>query len=120
MTNTGPAIPDNKVINLSSFNLETRHTQLLQRGMSFSPVSDMEEFTVYKDIVLFLRKVFFRSLYQKGETEEPPLDADDQQALAILNSLLEENEGYETENPITKRKANMIIKSKKMPTLNKN
>lgn len=25
----------------------------------------MDEFTVYKDIVLYLRKVFFRSLYEQ-------------------------------------------------------
>lgn len=123
LSERGAPHSDNKVINLSSFPLEMRHIQLLQRGMFFSPVSDMEEFTVYKDVVLFLRKVFFRSLYQQGDAtsmREPQLDTDDQQALAILNSLLEESEGHDVDNPIMGRQANLNIKSKKMPSLNKN
>lgn len=117
------SIEDKKVVNLSSFPLELRHVQLLQRGMSFSPVSNMEEFTVYKDVVLFLRKVFFRSLYQQDDREteiNPQPDLDDQHALAILNSLLEENEGTQANSPTSIRRANLNIKSTKMPPLNKN
>lgn len=81
----------------------------------------MDKFTVYKDIVLFLRKVFLRSMYQNsGEintNETEHLDAEDQQALDILNALLEENEP--TSCP-TRRIADLLIRSKKMPPLSKN
>lgn len=59
-----PLETDMKVINLSAFPLAPRHINLLQKGMSFSPVDNMDKFTVYKDVSLFLRKVFFRSIYQ--------------------------------------------------------
>lgn len=80
--------------------------------MSFSPISRMDEFTVYKDVVLYLRTILFRSLYErKGPTEivGPSVNAEDQNAIDILNSLLEESE-----DP-TRRTANLNIKSKKMP-----
>lgn len=59
---------DMKIINLSNFPLASRHIQLLQRGMSFSPVNVMDEFNVYKDVTLFLRKVYLRYLHTRRET----------------------------------------------------
>lgn len=64
-----------------------------------------------------------RSLYERKDTigaGEPHLDAEDQKALEILNSLLEENEDIlETTNP-SKRVANLKIRSKRMTPLSKN
>lgn len=86
--------------------------------MTFSPVNIMDEFTVFKDITLFLRKVFLRSLYDRTDNTAvaaTPMDVEDQKALDILNSLLEENEGpLETSIPI-RRQANLRIRSQKMP-----
>lgn len=87
---------DMKVVNLSDLELTPDHISLLQRGLTFSPVSNMDEFTVYKDIVLFLRKVILKSLYTDQEIPKgilPPLNTEDQQALDILHSLLQESEG---------------------------
>lgn len=55
---------DMKIINLSTFPLAPNHISLLQRGMLFSPTANMDIFSVYKDVALFLRKVFFRTLHQ--------------------------------------------------------
>lgn len=51
---------DKKVVNLSDFPLNQHHISLLQKGLSFSPTASMNEFEVFKDINLFLRKVIFR------------------------------------------------------------
>lgn len=112
-----------KVVNLSNIELTPDHISLLQKGMTFSPVNNMDEFTVFKDITLFLRKVFLRSLYDcTDNTAAPaiPLDVDDQKALDILNSLLEESKGpFEASTP-TRRQAKLRIRSQKMPPLSKN
>lgn len=78
-----------KVINLSDLDLTPDHINLLQKDIFFSPVANMDEFT------LFLRKVFFRSLYTKNDNAidiTEPFEAEDQRALDILNSLLDEND----------------------------
>lgn len=54
---------DFTIINLYKFKLEKRHLALLSRGLSFSPLAAMEEFEIYKDLNLFLRNVYYRSLY---------------------------------------------------------
>lgn len=107
---------DMKIVNLSDMVLTPDHISLLQKGMTFSPVNNMDKFTVFKDITLFLRKVFLRSLYDNSiATPVVTLEADDQRALEILNSLLEENEGpLMTAAPI-RRQANLRIRSQKMP-----
>lgn len=43
--------PDNKVVNLFSFTLKELHMQISYGGLSFSPKQNMEEFTVYKEIL---------------------------------------------------------------------
>lgn len=78
----------------------------------------MYEFNVYKDIALFLRKVFLRSLYEKkyvSKTGEPQVDTEDQNALDILNSLLEENEDSPGLDYHNRRSRDLRIHSKKMP-----
>lgn len=115
---------DLKVVNLSNHPLSPDHINLLAKGMSFSSTSAMDEFTVYKDITLFLRKVFLRSLYEREggtSTVNTILDSDDQKVLDILNLLLEENSehGEEFHTP-TKCIVDLKIKSQKMPPLSKN
>lgn len=105
---------DWKVIDPSSFRLETRHIQLLRKGMSFSPTDNMDEFMVYKDVVLFLRKIFFKALYSQEDnslthTSQP--EEDNEIALNILISLLEENEGEDIPSIPSKREADLKIKS---------
>lgn len=87
---------DMKIVNLFDFNPTPDHISLLQKGMSFSPVAGMDEFTVYKDITLFLGKVFLQSLHERKDNQEAAtmiVDVEYQRALDILNSLLKENEG---------------------------
>lgn len=112
-----------KVINLSKFKLSKRHFDLLQRGMSFSPTSQMDEFTVFKDVTLFIRKVFLRFIHTNSSGPMIAKDtttSQDEEVLAILSSLLEENEREEAEHDPYKRQAGLNIKSTKMPPLNKN
>lgn len=123
LTLTARPNSDKKVVNLSNFKLNVYNIRLLQKGMSFSPVTNMDKFTVYKDVTLFLRKVFLKSLYNgKDNLAEAilPLDVDDQLALDALNSLLQENDGPTETNTLIKRKANLRIRSQKMPPLSKN
>lgn len=92
---------DMKVINFSSFPLESRHTSLLQKGMSFSPMNTMDEFIIYKDVVLFLRKVFLRFLHM-CRTDSNAITTNttsNDEILQILNSLLEENEELAQDSP---------------------
>lgn len=69
-----------------------KHIDLLNKEISFSPTEDMDEFTVYKDITLSLRKMYNGSFYN-GEGNPPnnstTVDDNDREALEILNSLLE-------------------------------
>lgn len=111
-----------KIINLSKFKLNKSHIDLLQRGMSFSPTNQMDEFTIFKDVTLFLRKVFLRFIHTGKPAPETDINTknQDDEMLAILNSLLEEDEGEETEQGPYKRQSKLNIKSTKMPPLNKN
>lgn len=83
----------------------------------------MDEFNIYKDIALFLRKVFLRSLYEKKDISkigEPQINTEDQKALDILNFLLEENEDLPELDYPSRRTSDPRICSKKMPPLSKN
>lgn len=48
---------DMKVINLSNVKLKEKHIELLQKGLSFSLMSRINEFEIFKSISLLLRKV---------------------------------------------------------------
>lgn len=56
-------VEDLKVINVSDFKLEKLHIDLLSRGLSFSPTSTMDHFEVYKDLCLFLRRVYYKVIH---------------------------------------------------------
>lgn len=114
---------DMKVINLSDLVLTPDHIKLLKKGMTFSPVTNIDEFTVFKDITLFLRKIFFRSLYTNTDNAFDPIESigvEDQKVLDILNSLLDEIDMPDEEPSTLIRCANLRIRSQKMPPLSKN
>lgn len=118
---------DVTIINLSIFKQEKRHLALLSRGLSFSPSADMDEFEIYKDLNLFLRRVYYRSLYsdrpsEPNVTREP--STGDTLALKQLESLFEEG-GISSDDDETsascswRRDAGLRIWSTKMPQLRK-
>ncbi|XP_073465173.1 NACHT, LRR and PYD domains-containing protein 3-like [Aquarana catesbeiana] len=117
---------DMSIVNLSDFQMDSNHLKLLQKGLSFSPTAPMNEFEVFKDINLFLRKVLFKLWHHNNpdnkSTPDSNLDKDENEAINNLMALLEENANSdsETENshPI-RRKSNLRIKSTKMPALSK-
>lgn len=117
---------DLSVVNLSDFELNNDHIQLLKKGLSFSPTSPMNEFEVFKDISLFLRKVLFKLWHNKDtaafETPELNLDKDEKEAIDNLISLLDEDYGSDSEiNPDHphRRPSTLRIRSTKMPILSK-
>lgn len=87
----------------------------------------MNEFEVFKDINLFLRKVIFR--YWHSERKEinttDEQTKEEQEALEVLVSLLEENQdpdpdGETNSSPSESlRPSNLTIRSLKMPPLSK-
>lgn len=91
-------------------------------------MNTMDEFTVYKDVVLFLWKVFFRLLHTYRSDRSDSNDtmanitSNDEEILQILTSLLEENNDLEEDEHIvpSKRPANLKIRSNKMPPIHKN
>lgn len=117
---------DRSIVTLSDFQLKDNHIRLLKKGLSFSPTSPMNEFEVFKDISLFLRKVLFKLWHSRGPdntlTLESNLDKDEREAINNFMSLLDENEGsdseVETNHPLN-RKSNLKIRSTKTPTLSK-
>lgn len=60
----------NTIINLSNFVLQDRHKKLLQKGLSFSPTGVMNQFKVFKDITLFLRKVYEKQVHQEAHPRQ--------------------------------------------------
>lgn len=63
----------NTIVNLSNSCLEQKHIHLLSKGPSFSPTSSMDEFVIYKDIYLFVRRVLFKLIL--GDTKETAVTA---------------------------------------------
>lgn len=87
----------------------------------------MNQFEVYKDVAVFIRKVYLRQIHQRSmsnHTENTPMDAQDRQALQILTSLITESDEEDMPPPITsssrKRDTNLLIKFTKMPPIWKN
>lgn len=87
-SSTSVASMDLSVVNLSEFQLNDEHIKLLKKGLSFSPKSPMNEFEVFKDISLFLRKVLFRLWHTRSaddlQTPEVNLDRDEKEAIESL------------------------------------
>lgn len=118
-----------RVIILSKFKLEERHHSLLSKGLFFSPVTSMDEFTVYKDINLFLRKVVFQLFHAGQKTDTPQIEvvsmtAEEKElhlALENLMALLDEQaDSFEpVESDKFRRPSDLRIKSLKMPPTHK-
>lgn len=116
-----------KVVNLTQFPLNAHHLSLLKKGLSFSPKSGMNEFEVYKDISLYLRKVIFK-YWHSSKHDELQLNQSNREegdALIALISLLQENVDSDSEVDASGhqyeviRSANIPIRSVKMPPRSK-
>lgn len=116
-----------KVVNLTKFPLNVHHLSLLQIGLSFSPKSGMNEFQVYKDISLFLRKVIFKYWHsaRHNKLQINQSDKEERAALDTLVSLLQENADSDSdvETPDHRfelvRPSKLQIRSFKIPPLSK-
>lgn len=85
----------------------------------------MQEFEVYKDINMFLRKVIFKSWHLNHENTDTTefANQEEQEALNNLIMLLQENSDSDSEIPenlgVNNRPSNLVIKSTKMPPMSK-
>lgn len=62
------------VVNLTNFTLNESHISLLKRGLTLSPSTGVNEFEIFKDLTLYLRKVLLKLQYGMGRPEDmPPL-----------------------------------------------
>lgn len=112
----------------SQFDLKDRHLRLLSGDFSFSLTSRMDQFEIYKDINLFLRKVYLRLVHSgvvgDAELTKPLHDERYQQAINELISLMEEwmsdEDAVDDAVNTWKRQANLTIRSTKMPQIRKN
>ncbi|XP_073435705.1 uncharacterized protein [Dendrobates tinctorius] len=80
-----------KVINLSSHLLTEAQESVLYKGLTFSPSCNLDQFTVTKDLNLFARKLVLKKFHSKNNADEMLSSNEEQQALGILESLIEEN-----------------------------
>lgn len=84
-------------VNLSNRPLTQAERDLLQKGLSFCPDADLDTFTVIKDLHLFARKLYYKSLFSKekdkniSQIETKRSD----EALDDLLTLLEEQDPSE-------------------------
>lgn len=78
---------------MSDCYLGERHIALSSKGLSFSPVDQMDHFEVYKDLFLLLRRVCFKLIFLGREKLDQKDEVDkiqDKTALDHLVSLFEE------------------------------
>ncbi|XP_077155917.1 uncharacterized protein LOC143818518 [Ranitomeya variabilis] len=80
-----------KVINLSTHILTEAQERVLQKGLNFSPSSNLDTFTTIKDLHLFARKLILKKQHHRENPGEVEKEDDEQEALEALVSLLEEN-----------------------------
>ncbi|KAM4012417.1 LOW QUALITY PROTEIN: uncharacterized protein ACNLHF_004941 [Anomaloglossus baeobatrachus] len=82
-----------KVINLTDKILTDDQINVLQLGLSFSPVADFDVFTAIKDLNLFGRKLLFKKYFLKKEKSlHSDLSMDELEAVRALESLMAEQE----------------------------
>lgn len=75
---------DMEVVNLSKFPLNQKHINLHSKGLSFSPTASMNEFTVFKDLNLFLHKVIFQ-LWHTGRKGEDDSEAKSSKPMSLAH-----------------------------------
>ncbi|XP_069601391.1 uncharacterized protein [Ranitomeya imitator] len=79
-----------QVINLSDHVLTNCQLRVLGRGLSFSPTNGFNFFTALKDLHLFSRKLVLKKLHFGRGHGSDPLGCTEEEALRILEELLEE------------------------------
>lgn len=99
------------IINLSSYQLSTAETSVLQRGLTFSPACSLDKFLTTKDLFFFCRKLIFKLLYSQ-RTLPAEIAETDRQLFFELMELLAENEGNSSPNKFPLKR-----KSRAMPSL---
>ncbi|XP_069615754.1 uncharacterized protein [Ranitomeya imitator] len=81
-----------KVINLSKIPLSSDHISVLSLGLSFSPASRFDRFSVTKDLQLFARKLTFKKMFHQQEDVSMTATISDTQVLETLEDLARESE----------------------------
>ncbi|XP_069612078.1 uncharacterized protein [Ranitomeya imitator] len=79
-----------QVINLSEYKLTSVELSVLQRGLTFSPVHNIDKFTLVKDLYLFCRCLVLQVLHSRPQDRDG-LDQTDQRVLQDLLQLLQED-----------------------------
>ncbi|CAJ0946824.1 unnamed protein product [Ranitomeya imitator] len=81
-----------KVINLSEETFSDDEISLLSKGLSFSPASRFDHFTVVKDLNIFARSLIFKKWFHNKDKQQDLPRIDDHEILEILEQLQEEHE----------------------------
>ncbi|KAM4016291.1 uncharacterized protein ACNLHF_002679 isoform 2-T3 [Anomaloglossus baeobatrachus] len=117
----GPHAKDTlKVINLTDKILTGAQLEVLQLGLSFSPVANFDLFTGIKDIQLFGRKLLLKKYFAKKDTGNlTGFSREEQEAIKILESLLAEQSSTDlTRFPsYTKKKSTTFPPLSACPTI---
>ncbi|XP_077129882.1 uncharacterized protein LOC143785095 [Ranitomeya variabilis] len=92
MAETGNDTNRFRIINLSTYQLSQIETNLLTKGLSFSPMIGLDKFELTKDIYLFCRQLTFKMLYHQPSLVDE-LPDQDRQTFRDLLDLLSENDG---------------------------
>ncbi|XP_071989584.1 uncharacterized protein [Engystomops pustulosus] len=80
-----------QIVNLSSYQLNQTEIDILQKGLSFSPMHVLDKFELTKDVYLFCRQLTFKLLYHQP-TLMDALPENDRRVLRDLMDLQDENE----------------------------
>lgn len=97
-----------QIVNLSDYVSSRDEVAVLQKGLTFSPMAQLDKFVMVKDLYFFCRNLTLKMLY----TRSPSLDVieeSERQIFQDLLKLLQENEGVkETGKPKFKRKSKVM------------
>lgn len=107
---------ESNIINLSSYTLNAAETSLLQKGLSFVPVTKFKAFTWIKDLNLFVRKLKWHKFMKNTDQQtcaQLGIECKDLPDVRILADLWEEGARAPGEGPFTSLK----LKSKRLPPL---
>ncbi|XP_073423441.1 uncharacterized protein [Dendrobates tinctorius] len=102
-----------KVINLSEHILTVTDLHVLSKGLSFSPKSDFDLFTVIKDLHIFARSLIFKKHFHDQTLHEMFPTETEQEALRTLEGLAVEHDTLEND----RIPASIRPKSRKFPAL---
>lgn len=80
-----------QIVNLSSHTLTTDEKQLLEKGLTFSPMSKLDKFEAVKDVYMFCRQLCFKLLYDRPDVLQD-ISGVDRGLFQDLMDLLQESE----------------------------